>query len=145
MLPFIGYHGGDYFQHWVEMGKGGTGDAAKLPKMFYVNWFRRDSGGGFLWPGYGENGRVLKYVIERLQGRADAVDTPIGRVPAPGALDVDGLDVTPEQIAAALAVDVEEWKAEVPQVAEWFEKFGDKLPTVLWAELDALKARLASA
>jgi phosphoenolpyruvate carboxykinase (GTP) len=144
MLPFIGYNGGDYFQHWVEMGKGGTGDAAKLPKIFYVNWFRRDADGGFLWPGYGENGRVLKYVIERLEGKVDAVDTPIGRVPAEGALDVDGLDVTPEQIAAALAVDVEEWKAEIPQVTEWFEKFGDKLPTVLWAELDALKARLGT-
>jgi phosphoenolpyruvate carboxykinase (GTP) len=142
MLPFIGYNGGDYFQHWVEMGKGGTGDAAKLPKIFYVNWFRRDADGGFLWPGYGENGRVLKYVIERLEGTADAVDTPIGRVPAEGALDIDGLDVTPAQIAAALAVDVEEWRAEIPQVTEWFEKFGDKLPTVLWAELDALKARL---
>ncbi|MCW2611378.1 MAG: pckG [Cryptosporangiaceae bacterium] len=145
MLPFIGYNAGDYFQHWVEMGKGGTGDAAKLPKIFYVNWFRRDSDGGFLWPGYGENGRVLKYVIERLEGTVDAVDTPIGRVPAVGALDVDGLDVTTEQIAAALAVDVEEWKAEIPQVTEWFEKFGDKLPTVLWAELDALKARLGVA
>ncbi|HEY0487001.1 MAG TPA: phosphoenolpyruvate carboxykinase (GTP) [Mycobacteriales bacterium] len=145
MLPFIGYNGGDYFQHWVEMGKGGTGDAAKLPKIFYVNWFRRDSGGGFLWPGYGENGRVLKYVIERLEGTADAVDTPIGRVPAEGALDLDGLDVTAEQIAQALVVDVEEWKAEIPQVTEWFEKFGDKLPTVLWAELDALKARLGVA
>jgi phosphoenolpyruvate carboxykinase (GTP) len=145
MLPFIGYNAGDYFQHWVEMGKGGTGDAAKLPKIFYVNWFRRDSDGGFLWPGYGENGRVLKYVIERLEGTVDAVDTPIGRVPAVGALDVDGLNVTTEQIAAALAVDVEEWKAEIPQVTEWFEKFGDKLPTVLWAELDALKARLGVA
>ncbi|HEY0358872.1 MAG TPA: phosphoenolpyruvate carboxykinase (GTP), partial [Mycobacteriales bacterium] len=144
MLPFIGYNGGDYFQHWVEMGKGGTGDAAKLPKIFYVNWFRRDADGGFLWPGFGENGRVLKYVIERLEGKVDAVDTPIGRVPAAGALDVDGLDVTPEQIAAALAVDVEEWKTEIPQVTEWFEKFGDKLPTVLWAELDALKARLGT-
>jgi phosphoenolpyruvate carboxykinase (GTP) len=144
MLPFIGYNGGDYFQHWVEMGKGGTGDAAKLPKIFYVNWFRRDADGGFLWPGYGENGRVLKYVIERLEGTADAVDTPIGRVPAEGALDLDGLHVTREQIAAALAVDVEEWKAELPQVTEWFDKFGDKLPTVLWAELDALKARLGA-
>jgi phosphoenolpyruvate carboxykinase (GTP) len=144
MLPFIGYNGGDYFQHWVEMGKGGTGDAAKLPKIFYVNWFRRDSDGGFLWPGYGENGRVLKYVIERLEGKVDAVDTPIGRVPAEGSLDLDGLDITPEQIAAALKVDVDEWKAEIPQVTEWFEKFGDTLPTVLWAELDALKARLGA-
>ncbi|HET6728535.1 MAG TPA: phosphoenolpyruvate carboxykinase (GTP) [Jiangellaceae bacterium] len=147
MLPFIGYHAGDYFNHWIEMGKGveaGGGDAAKLPRVYYVNWFRRDADGGFLWPGFGENSRVLKWIVERLEGRGDAVDTPIGRVPAPGALDVSGLDVDPAAIEAALRVDVDEWKAEIPQVTEWFEKFGDKLPAVLWAELDALKARLAT-
>ncbi|MFI5957699.1 phosphoenolpyruvate carboxykinase (GTP) [Cryptosporangium sp. NPDC051539] len=143
MLPFIGYHAGDYFRHWIEMGKGGpTGDASKLPKIYYVNWFRRDADGGFLWPGFGENSRVLKWVIQRLQGKADAVDTPIGHVPAPGSLDVDGLDMTPEQVAAALAVDADEWRAEIPQVTEWFEKFGDKLPGVLWSELDVLKTKL---
>ncbi|GAA0284333.1 phosphoenolpyruvate carboxykinase (GTP) [Cryptosporangium japonicum] len=143
MLPFIGYNGGDYFRHWIEMGKGGpTGDASKLPKIFYVNWFRRDADGGFLWPGFGENSRVLKWVVERIQGKADAVDTPIGHVPAPGALDVTGLALTEEQVAAALAVDPEEWKAEIPQVTEWFEKFGDKLPGVLWSELDVLKTKL---
>jgi phosphoenolpyruvate carboxykinase (GTP) len=143
MLPFIGYNGADYFRHWIEMGKGGpTGDASKLPKIFYVNWFRRDADGGFLWPGFGENSRVLKWVIERIQGKADALDTPIGHVPAPGSLDVEGLDLTPEQVAAALAVDAEEWRAEVPQVTEWFEKFGDKLPGVLWSELDVLKTKL---
>ncbi|GAA3385787.1 phosphoenolpyruvate carboxykinase (GTP) [Cryptosporangium minutisporangium] len=143
MLPFIGYHGGDYFRHWIEMGKGGpTGDASKLPKIFYVNWFRRDDEGKFLWPGFGENSRVLKWVVERIQGKADAVDTPIGHVPAPGALDVSGLDMTSEQVAAALAVDADEWRAEIPQVTEWFEKFGDKLPGVLWAELDVLKSKL---
>jgi len=143
MLPFIGYNAGDYFRHWIEMGKGGpTGDTSKLPKIFYVNWFRRDADGGFLWPGFGENSRVLKWVVERLQGKADAVDTAVGRVPAPGSLDVEGLDLTPEQVAAALAVDEDEWRAEVPQVTEWFEKFGDKLPGVLWAELDVLKSKL---
>jgi phosphoenolpyruvate carboxykinase (GTP) len=142
MLPFIGYHGGDYFQHWIEMGKGGYGDASKLPRIFYVNWFRRGDDGRFLWPGYGENSRVLKWAIERIEGTAEAVDTPIGRVPAPGALDLEGLDAPAEDIAAALAVDPEEWKAEIPQVTEWFEKFGAKLPGVLWAELDALKLRL---
>ncbi|TQS46550.1 phosphoenolpyruvate carboxykinase (GTP) [Cryptosporangium phraense] len=143
MLPFIGYHGGDYFRHWIEMGKGGpTGDASKLPKIFYVNWFRRDADGGFLWPGFGENSRVLKWVIQRLQGQADAVDTPIGHVPAPGSLDVEGLGMTDEQVAAALAVDPDEWRAEIPQVTEWFEKFGDKLPGVLWSELDVLKTKL---
>ena len=143
MLPFIGYNAGDYFRHWIEMGKGGpTGDASKLPKIFYVNWFRRDADGGFLWPGFGENSRVLKWVIERMQGKADAVDTPVGHVPAPGSLDVEGLDLTPEQVAAALAVDADEWRAEIPQVTEWFEKFGDKLPGVLWSELDVLKTKL---
>ncbi|HET7431145.1 MAG TPA: phosphoenolpyruvate carboxykinase (GTP) [Nocardioides sp.] len=140
MLPFIGYNAGDYFDHWITVGK--VNDASKLPKIFYVNWFRRDEDGGFLWPGFGENSRVLKWVIERLEGQAAAVETPIGHVPAPGALDVDGLDLTDEQVSQALAVDVEEWKAEIPQIQEWFEKFGDQLPAVLWTELDALKARL---
>ncbi|MBC7597014.1 MAG: phosphoenolpyruvate carboxykinase (GTP), partial [Kineosporiaceae bacterium] len=140
MLPFIGYDAGDYFSHWIDMGK--DNDEAKLPKIFYVNWFRRDDDGSFLWPGYGENSRVLKYVVDRLEGNAKAVETPIGYVPAPGALDVDGLDVTEAQLAKALAVDPEEWKAEIPQITEWFGKFGDKLPAVFWTELDGLKARL---
>ncbi len=142
MLPFIGYNAGDYFNHWVTVGK--DNDAAKLPKIFYVNWFRRDEEGGFLWPGFGENSRVLKWVIERIDGQAAAVETPIGHVPAPGALDIDGLDLTPEAVEQALAVDVEEWKAEIPQITEWFEKFGDQLPAVLWTELDGLKARLGA-
>ena len=141
MLPFIGYHGGDYLQHWIEMGKG-AGDAAVLPKIFYVNWFRRDEDGRFLWPGFGENSRVLKWVVERLEGRGDAVETPIGMVPTAEALDTTGLDMTREEVEAVLRVDVDEWRAEIPQVTEWFEKFGEKLPAVLWAELDALKARL---
>ncbi len=145
MLPFIGYNAGDYFNHWITVGK--ENDAAKLPRIFYVNWFRRatnDDGseGGFLWPGFGENSRVLKWVIERLEGQADAVETPIGHVPAPGSLDTDGLDLTDDDLAEALAVDPEEWKAEIPQIQEWFEKFGDELPAVLWTELDGLKARL---
>jgi phosphoenolpyruvate carboxykinase (GTP) len=145
MLPFIGYNAGDYFRHWIEMGKGVDGDAAKLPKIFYVNWFRRGDDGRFLWPGFGENSRVLKWIVERLEGRGAAVETPIGHVPAPDALDVSGLDLPPEDVEAVLRVDPEEWKAEIPQVTEWFEKFGDKLPGVLWAELDALKARLDAA
>ncbi|QIG45031.1 phosphoenolpyruvate carboxykinase (GTP) [Nocardioides anomalus] len=140
MLPFIGYHAGDYFNHWIQMGK--DNDEAKLPRIFYVNWFRRDEDGGFLWPGFGENSRVLKWVVERIDGQAAAVETPIGHVPAPGALDVDGLDMTEEALAAALAVDPAEWRAELPGIQEWFEKFGDQLPTVLWTELDGLKARL---
>ena len=145
MLPFIGYNAGDYFNHWIEMGKGagaGAGDATKLPKIFYVNWFRRDADGGFLWPGFGENSRVLKWIVERVEGRGGAMDTPIGQVPTVDALDLTGLDIDPADVEAVLRVDVDEWKAEIPQVTEWFEKFGDKLPGVLWAELDALKARL---
>ncbi len=140
MLPFIGYHAGDYFSHWITVGK--ENDAAKLPRIFYVNWFRRDQDGDFLWPGFGENSRVLKWVVERIDGLAAAVETPIGHVPTKDALDVEGLDLTDEALEAALAVDVEEWKAEIPQIQEWFEKFGDQLPTVLWTELDGLKARL---
>jgi phosphoenolpyruvate carboxykinase (GTP) len=142
MLPFIGYHAGDYFRHWLEIGKGADGGADKLPKVFYVNWFRRGDDGRFLWPGFGENSRVLAWIAGRLDGTAGAVETPIGRVPTPHALDIRGLDVTPEDMAAALRVDPDEWRAELPQITEWFEKFGDKLPAVLWAELDALKARL---
>ncbi|KRC65471.1 phosphoenolpyruvate carboxykinase [Aeromicrobium sp. Root236] len=140
MLPFIGYDAGDYFSHWISMAK--NNDESKFPKIFYVNWFRRDEDGGFLWPGFGENSRILKYVIERVEGKVEAVETPIGLVPVAGAIDTDGLDVTEEQLEKALRVDVDEWKAEIPQINEWFEKFGDKLPTVLWTELDGLKARL---
>ena len=140
MLPFIGYHAGDYINHWITMGK--DNDESKLPKIYYVNWFRRDQDGGFLWPGFGENSRVLKWVIERLEGTAEAVETPIGLVPAPGALDIDGLDMTEDQVRQALAVDPAEWQREIPQIKEWFEKFGEQLPAVLWTELDALKDRL---
>ncbi|MCW2770887.1 MAG: phosphoenolpyruvate carboxykinase, partial [Aeromicrobium sp.] len=140
MLPFIGYDAGDYFGHWINMAK--NNDETKFPKIFYVNWFRRDDDGGFLWPGFGENSRILKYVIDRVEGKVEARETPIGLVPPASSIDTDGLDVTPEQLEKALAVDVEEWKAEIPQINEWFEKFGDTLPTVLWTELDGLKARL---
>ena len=140
MLPFIGYDAGDYFNHWLKVGK--SADAAKLPKIFYVNWFRRDADGGFLWPGFGENSRVLKWVVERIEGRADATETPIGYVPTLEALDTDGLDMTAEQIRAALHVSTEEWAAEIPQIQEWFDKFGDTLPATLLTELDSLKARL---
>jgi phosphoenolpyruvate carboxykinase (GTP) len=143
MLPFIGYNAGDYFNHWITVGK--DNDAAKLPRIFYVNWFRRDEEGGFLWPGFGENSRVLKWIVERIDGQASAVETPIGHVPSPDALDTDGLEMSRDDLEAALAVNVDEWKAEIPQITEWFEKFGDDLPAVLWTELDGLKARLGSA
>jgi phosphoenolpyruvate carboxykinase (GTP) len=141
MLPFIGYHAGDYFGHWLEMGKG---DESLLPKVFYVNWFRRGDDGRFLWPGFGENSRVLAWIAQRLDGVGAAVETPIGRVPTPSALNLTGLDDIPQaDIEAALRVDPDEWRAELPAVTEWFETFGDKLPAVLWSELDALKARLS--
>jgi phosphoenolpyruvate carboxykinase (GTP) len=107
-----------------------------------VNWFRRDADGGFLWPGFGENSRVLKWVVERLDGSAAAVETPIGHVPGGGALDIQGLDVTADQLALALKVDREEWAAEIPLIEEWFAKIGDSVPTSLRDELDALKLRL---
>jgi phosphoenolpyruvate carboxykinase (GTP) len=141
MLPFIGYNAGDYFGHWIEMGKG-VSDTALLPKIFYVNWFRRGDQGQFLWPGFGENSRVLKWVVGRLEGTAGAVETAIGHVPTPESLDIEGLDLSAEDLDAVLKVDGDEWRAEIPAVTEWFTKFGDKLPGVLWAELDALRARL---
>jgi len=145
MLPFIGYNAGDYFNHWIQMGKGGgehPGVPSLLPKIFWVNWFRCGDEGQFLWPGYGENTRVVKWVVERLEGEAAGVETAIGVVPTPESLDVQGLGVSRADLEAALRVDVDEWKTEIPQVVEWFAKFGDKLPGVLWAELDSLKARL---
>jgi phosphoenolpyruvate carboxykinase (GTP) len=140
MLPFIGYNGGDYFGHWIDVGK--SSDAAKLPQIFYVNWFRRDENGKFVWPGFGENSRVLKWVVERLEGTAAATETPIGHVPTADSLDVDGLGLTRHELETCLRVDADEWREEIPGITEWFEKFGDKLPTVLWAELDGLKSRL---
>ncbi|WP_327004331.1 phosphoenolpyruvate carboxykinase (GTP) [Dactylosporangium sp. NBC_01737] len=141
MLPFIGYHAGDYLRHWTEIGKHST-DPARLPQIFQVNWFRRAADGKFLWPGYGENSRVLKWVIERLDGTADALDTPIGLVPYPAAIDTVGMDITNDDLAAALRVDVEEWQHEIPQITEWFTRFGNKLPAALWTELDTLRHRL---
>jgi phosphoenolpyruvate carboxykinase (GTP) len=138
MIPFCGYNMADYFAHWLSF-------APRLqtpPKIFRVNWFRRDEQGKFVWPGFGENSRVLKWVIERLEGRAAAVETPIGHVPTPESLDTEGLDMTAEELRVALNVSPEEWAAEIPQIQEWFEKFGDTLPTTLWTELDGLKARL---
>jgi len=140
MLPFLGYSVGDYFQHWINVGKGAH--SAKLPKIFYVNWFRRGEDGRFLWPGFGENSRVLKWVIERIEGTAAAVETPIGYVPTADALDLDGVDAPIDDVAAALEVDVEEWKAELPLIEEWFAKVGDRLPTAMRDELEALKQRL---
>ena len=143
MLPFIGYNAGDYFQHWIDVGKGA--DATKLPAIFYVNWFRRDEDGHFVWPGFGENGRLLKWVVERLEGEAGALETPIGFTPTPGSLDTDGLDLSDEDLRVCLEVDPREWADEITQIHDWFTLFGESLPTVLWTEFDALKARLGLA
>jgi phosphoenolpyruvate carboxykinase (GTP) len=140
MLPFLGYHVGDYFQHWIEIGK--SADASRLPRIFYVNWFRKGQDGHFLWPGFGENSRVLKWAIERIEGRAAAVETPIGYVPTPGALDLGGVDVPAEDLAEALTVDAEEWRAELPLIEEWFAKIGPKLPSGMRDELATLRSRL---
>jgi phosphoenolpyruvate carboxykinase (GTP) len=141
MLPFLGYHAGDYFQHWIDTGK--NADAAQLPKIFYVNWFRRGEDKRFLWPGFGENSRVLKWIIERIEGKAGAVETPIGLVPRAEDLDTEGLEQPLEGIQAALDVKPEEWRQEIPLIEEWFDKIGDKVPSPLRDELDALKSRLA--
>ena len=140
MLPFCGYNMGDYFAHWLEMG--GNTDASKLPKIFYVNWFRKDADGGWLWPGFGENSRVLKWIVERVSGNGDAVETPIGYLPESGAIDTSGLDVTDDQMAELLDVDIEEWLNEIESIREHYARFEETLPEALSDELAALEARL---
>jgi phosphoenolpyruvate carboxykinase (GTP) len=140
MLPFIGYHVGDYIKHWIGIGKKTSAD--KLPKIFYVNWFRRAKDGSFLWPGYGENSRILKWAIERIEGEADAIETPLGFAPAAGSIDVEGLAVSTEAMTDALHVDKGEWQAELPLIDEWFTKIGEKLPKEMGVELERLKSNL---
>ena len=142
MLPFCGYNMADYIQHWLDIGK--ATDTSKLPKIFYVNWFRKSSEGKFLWPGYGENSRVLKWIVERVSGAGEAVETPIGYLPAPGALDTNGLDLTPEQVDSALAVNPEEWKSELPKIAQHFANLGDRVPSDMTAQLRHLEDRLSA-
>jgi phosphoenolpyruvate carboxykinase (GTP) len=139
MLPFCGYNMGDYFGHWIATGT--KTDAANLPKIFFVNWFRKENG-KFLWPGYGENSRVLAYIFDRCDGKGETVDTFIGKVPAVGAINTEGLDMTAAQMATALAVDAEEWKNEVALIDEHYANFGSHLPAELAAELNILKGKL---
>ena len=141
MRPFTGYNVGDYFAHWLTIGE--ATDASKLPKLFWVNWFQKDDEGRFIWPGFGENSRVLKWVIERLQGTAEAVDTATGRVPAPGGIDIDGLDIDDAALARILNVDEAQWRAEIPLIEEHYAFVGDRLPRALRDELEALEKRLA--
>jgi phosphoenolpyruvate carboxykinase (GTP) len=142
MLPFCGYNMGDYFAYWLAIAR--EHDTAKLPRFFSVNWFRKDSGGAWLWPGYSENSRVLEWVFRRLEGSAEALDTAIGRVPSPAALDISGLRITSDAVAELLRVDGEAWTAELPLLREHFATFGAKLPPELEAQLDALEQRLSS-
>ncbi|RJO76822.1 phosphoenolpyruvate carboxykinase (GTP) [Nocardia panacis] len=141
MLPFMGYHVGDYLGHWINLGK--NADAAKLPKIFYVNWFRRGADGRFLWPGFGENSRVLEWIVGRIEGGAQAAETAIGNVPTAAQLDLAGLDVQAADVDEALAVNAEEWRAELPLIEEWFEFIGDRLPSGIRDEFESLKQRLA--
>jgi phosphoenolpyruvate carboxykinase (GTP) len=148
MLPFLGYHVGDYLQHWLDIGT--KTEPSKLPKIFYVNWFRRGDDGKFLWPGFGENSRVLQWALQRIEGTVDAVRTPIGDVPSLDSLDLTGLDSQEygqeygqDAIRAALTVDPTEWVTETQLMDEWYAAIGaDKLPDALRHELAALKHRL---
>jgi phosphoenolpyruvate carboxykinase (GTP) len=142
MLPFCGYHMGDYFDHWLKIG---TRSGAKLPRIFYVNWFRQDENHKFLWPGYGENSRVLKWIFDRCDGKVHAKDTPIGRIPEVADLDTKGLDIKGAHVDELLSVDIEGWLAEVPLIKEHLAKFGDHLPKGLQDEVAGLEERLKAA
>lgn len=139
MLPFCGYNMGDYFRHWFKIGAMLDGNA---PRIFYVNWFRKDAEGNWLWPGFGENSRVLKWICERIDGTADAIETPIGYVPTPEALDLDGLDIPEADVEALLSVDPDAWRAELPDIRDFYAEFGNRLPVELLTELNALEERL---
>ncbi len=141
MLPFIGYHVGDYIQHWLNIGK--RTEASKLPKIFYVNWFRRGTDGRFLWPGFGENMRVIKWAIEQVEGKNSSQESLLGLVPTPGAIDVEGLDLSSADMAEVGKVSVAEWREELPMIETWFTKIGNKLPKQMESQLSQLRARIA--
>ncbi|MFD3994129.1 phosphoenolpyruvate carboxykinase (GTP) [Streptomyces sp. NPDC058548] len=140
MLPFCGYNMGDYMAHWVKVGA--TADAAKLPKIYYVNWFRKNDAGKFVWPGFGENSRVLKWIVERLEGKAEGVETPIGILPTPESLDTEGLDLPAEDLEFLLKVDRDVWREEAALVPDHLNTFGDHTPKELWDQYNALVERL---
>ena len=142
MLPFMGYNAGDYMQHWLDIGHAAQAD--KLPRLYWVNWFRKDDDGSFLWPGYGENSRVLKWIVERVHGTTIAIDTAIGRVPTANALDTAGLDIDPRTLTQPLRVDVDAWRAEVALIEAHYNFVGERLPPQLADQLSALEKRLAS-
>jgi len=138
MLPFCGYHMADYFAHWLEMGP----KIRKQPKIFHVNWFRKGANGKFIWPGYGENVRVLKWILDRIEGRAGAAETPIGYVPTPESLTLDGLQISPDSLDELLRVDPADWAEETRATADFLSKFGDRLPSAIRSEHDSLSSRL---
>src|SRR5262249_31344405 len=140
MLPFCGYNMADYFAHWLSFAQ--RTDRDKLPKIYFVNWFRRGADGKFLWPGYGENSRVLKWICERVEGTGKAQQTPIGNLPTPDALDVSGLDLPADNIKALTSVDIEGWRKEIEDVAANYAKFGARLPAALSRQLEELRRRL---
>ena len=140
MLPFCGYNMGDYFTHWLNVGA--NADPAKLPRIYFVNWFRKDAAGKFVWPGFGDNARVLKWIVERLEGRADAADTAIGRLPTPEALDLAGLTLSPDQLELLLGLDAEVWREEAALIGAHYEACGGRMPEELWRQLNDLSARL---
>jgi phosphoenolpyruvate carboxykinase (GTP) len=140
MLPFCGYNMADYFAHWLTIGQ--KAEQEKLPRIYYVNWFRKNAEGRFMWPGFGENSRVLAWIVGRLEGEADGVETPLGILPTPDALPTEGLDVAPADLDALLSLDVEVWKQEAALIPEHYQTFGDRLPAELWTEHEALVARL---
>ena len=143
MLPFCGYNMGDYFAHWLSMP--GRAKNAKMPRVFFVNWFRKTADGRWLWPGFGENSRVLKWIFERVEGRAAAVASPIGLLPAPGAIDVSGLKIAAADMQELLSVDAHAWLKDVPAIRAHYAKFGDAIPVALRQELDGLETRLKAA
>ena len=144
MLPFCGYNMADYFAHWLKLGAAASSDPAKLPRLYMVNWFRKAPNGKFVWPGFGDNVRVLKWIVERIEGEAQAQDTPIGRLPAPGHLDLSGLALTQDQLDILLSVDGAIWREEARLSADYLATFGDRLPPALWREQEALEDRLAA-
>jgi phosphoenolpyruvate carboxykinase (GTP) len=142
MLPFCGYNMGDYFGHWLALGA--AADPDKLPRLYYVNWFRKDASGRYVWPGFGENSRVLKWIVQRLSDETEAVATPVGNLPAPGALDLDGLRLSQADLDLLLTADPQDWKVEADRMPEFFRRFGEHLPERLWELHQDLVDRLGS-
>jgi phosphoenolpyruvate carboxykinase (GTP) len=139
-LPFMGYHMGDYLKHWFGIGK--KTDASKLPRIYFVNWFRKNDEGKFMWPGFGENSRVLKWIVERIAGTGKAVETPIGNLPAAGAIDLNGVDVSEADMERLLKIDKDAWKDEIESIKANYVDYGDRLPKELSEQLALLEKQL---